>query len=181
MGNQATSSGSWRMIINVLLLILGLVFLASPNTALQGVTIALGILLIIYGGITIAMREIKKARGGEHGSLTWPIVWLAVGILLLIFTRQAAGWLMPLIVGIWMIVLGILNLRNSRQIHAVGGKTGPLAIILAIAEIILGVLSICSMWSGGTALGIMIGVCMLLYGVCSIVSWAVSYVALRRS
>lgn len=181
MGNQATSNGTWRtMIINVLLLILGIIFLATPQTALQGVTITLGILLIVYAGLTIAIREIHKARGQAYGGLTWPIIWLAVGILLLIFVKEASAWLLPLIVGIWMIVLGIYNLRSSHQIHAIGAKTGPFATTLAIAEIILGVLAICSMTNGGAALGIMIGICMLIYGICTIVSWAVNYVSLRR-
>lgn len=181
MGNQATTGGSWRMIINVLLLILGIIFLAAPTAALQGVTITLGILLVIYSGITIAMREIHKARGQAYGALTWPIIWLAAGILLLIFVRQASAWLLPLIIGIWMIVLGIFNLRSSHEIHAIGAKTGPFATILAIAEIILGVLSLCSMANHGAGLGIMIGICMLIYGICAIVSWAVNYVTLKRA
>lgn len=184
MGNQATTSGSsggsWRMIINVLLLILGIVFLAAPTHALQGITIALGILLIIYSGLMIAMREINKARGLAYGSLTWPIIWLAAGILLLIFVKPASGWLLPLVIGVWMIVLGIYNLRSSHEIHAIGAKTGPFATILAIAEIILGVLSLCSMANYGATLGIMMGVCMLIYGVAAIISWAVNYVTLKR-
>lgn len=180
MGNQATTGGSWRMIINILLLILGIIFLAAPSTALQGITITLGILLIIYAGIMIATREINKVRGQAYSSLTWPIIWLAAGILLLVFVGPVSAWLLPLIIGIWMIVLGILNLRSSHQIHAIGAKTGPFATILAIAEIILGVLSLCSMASNGAGLGIMIGICMLIYGICAVVSWAVNYVTLKR-
>lgn len=178
---NASYGGSWRMIINILLLILGIIFIAAPSTALTGVTITLGILLIIYGGIMIALNEVRKARGEAHNAIILPIVWLAVGILLLVFSDAVAWWLLPLVVGAWMIVLGIMNLRSSRQIHAMGGKSATFATIVAVAEIILGVLSICSMATGGSGLGIMAGICMLIYGVCSIISWAVNFVQLKRS
>lgn len=180
MSKQSTGAGSWKMIINVLLLILGIIFLAQPQQALTGVSIALGILLIIYGAIVIALNEVRKARGESYNGIVWPIIWLVLGILLLVFASSVAGWLMPLVIGAWMIVLGVMNLRSSHKIHQAGGHGGTVATILAIAEIILGVLSICSIANGGAGLGIMIGVCMLVYGVCSIISWAMNYISLKE-
>lgn len=177
-----TGSGTWKMIINVLLLILGIIFIAAPTQALTGVAITLGIVLIIYGGLVIAMNEVRKARGQSYNSIVWPIIWLVLGILLLIFAGSVAGWLMPLIIGAWMIVLGIMNLRSSHRIHqAGGGHRATFATVLAIAEIILGILSICSIANGGAGLGIMIGICMLIYGICAIVSWAMNYISLRET
>lgn len=179
--NSSISSGSVKMIINILILILGIIFISNPSAALQGVTITLGILLIVYGGIMIGLHEIKRSKGEPTPALGWPILWMIVGILLLVFVRQASAWLLPLVVGVWILILGFMNLHTSHQIRSMGGKTATIALILAIAEIILGIISLVSMAFQGTALGIMIGICMLIYGIASIVSWAINYLAMRNA
>lgn len=179
--SNVVSSGSVRMIINILILILGIIFIANPSEALKGVTITLGILLIVYGGVMIGLHEIRRSHGQQAPSLGWPIVWMAVGVLLLIFVDAASQWLLPLVVGVWMIILGIMNLRTSHQISQMGGKSHTFALVTAIAEIVLGILSLVSMAYSGTGLGIMIGICMLIYGIASIISWAINYVAFRNA
>lgn len=179
--NNVATSGSVRMIINILILILGIIFIANPGAALQGITITLGILLIVYGGVMIAVHELKRGKGETPPPLGWPIVWMVVGVLLLVFEQQAARWLLPLVIGVWMILVGIINLRNSHEIRKMGGKSHTFALITAVAELVLGILSLVSMAYGGEALGVMMGICMLIYGVASIISWAVNYVAFRNS
>ena len=179
--NNAVISGSVRMIINILILILGIIFIANPGAALQGITITLGILLIVYGGMMIAVHEIRRGQGLTPPPMGWPIVWMIVGILLLIFQEPASQWLLPLVIGLWMIILGIMNLRNAHEIRKIGGKSHTFALIMAVAEIVLGIISLVSMAFNGVALGIMMGVCMLIYGVSSIISWAVNFVAFKNS
>lgn len=179
--SNVVTSGSVRMIINILILILGIIFIANPAAALQGVTITLGILLVVYGGIMIALHEIKRGKGETPPALGWPIVWMIVGVLLLVFVNSASKWLLPLVIGAWMIVLGLMNLRTAHQIRLAGGKSHTFALIVAIAEIVLGILALVSMAYSGYALGVMIGICMVIYGVASIISWAVNFMAFKNS
>lgn len=179
--SNVVSSGSVRMIINILILILGIIFIASPGAALQGVTITLGILLVVYGGIMIAIHEIKRGKGETPPALGWPIVWMIVGVLLLIFVNSASRWLLPLVIGAWMIVLGLMNLRTAHEIRRTGGKSHTFALIVAVAEIVLGILSLISMAHYPSMMGTLIGICMVIYGVASIISWAVNYLAFKNT
>ena len=160
--DKAKMSGAFRMIVNIIILILGIVLIAVPNEAMQGITIILGIALLVYAGISIAMFYNLKAKGVDGPSLVLPIIWLVVGILMLVFSNFFANYLLPIVIGIWMIVMGAMSL---------GGAVTALAKILTVIAIVLGVIIIVAALAGANLVGVLLGICMLIYGIVSLMQW----------
>lgn len=180
MRNIGTRGPVWRMGMDVALLILGIIFCASPMWASFGVDVAYGIILIVYGAMTIALDEIRRARHEQGGAFVWGCAWLAAGILLVVFAATSSGWLLPLIAGIWIILEGLDNVRAARVLHQTGESAASIASILAVAEVILGIITICGMTANPLVYATPIsGVCMLLFGTCAVLSFLLGARVLR--
>lgn len=150
-----------RMILNLAILIFGIIFIANPRSALVGVTVTASILILIYG----VFGCVQYALGRSTTALGWSIVEIILGILLLVFAYPASRWLLPLIVGVWVLWTGISGLLAARQ---AGGAVETRTIAVATIEIVLGVLIIVCMAFSGWLMGLMIGICMVLYGATSL-------------
>lgn len=151
-----------QLILNLAILIFGIIFIANPRSALVGITVTAGILLLIYGAYTC----VQFAMGKPTIALGWSIVLIIVGILLLVFAGPASRWLLPLVVGLWFLWAGISALAKARK------SAGPVenrTIAIATIEIVLGVLVLVCMSFSGWLMGLMIGICMLIYGATSLI------------
>ncbi|MBD5560715.1 MAG: hypothetical protein HDQ87_10270 [Clostridia bacterium] len=146
-----------RIILNLAILIFGIIFIANPRSALVGITITAGILVLIYG----VYGCVQFSLGRSQTALGWFIVEIIIGILLLVFAYPASRWLLPLVVGIWVLWTGINGLRATRNGEAPADNR---TIAIATAELVLGVLILVCMAFSGWVMGLMIGICMLLYG-----------------
>lgn len=156
------SSRPMRMILNLAILIFGIIFIANPRSALVGITVAAGILILIYG----VLGCVRFALGTATTALGWSIVEIIVGILLIVFAWPASRWLLPLAVGLWVLWQGISTLTAVRK---TGGPADNRTIVIATVEIVLGVLILVCMALSGWLMGLMIGICMLIYGAASLI------------
>ncbi len=156
---------NFKIIIDLIILIIGIILLAAPDTTLEVITIILGIVLIVYGVLTV-LAIVGKRTGA---SLVVPIICIVAGVLLLIFNSFFANIALPVVIGIWMLVMGIISISDAR--HVTGTK---LNMILAIVAIVLGIVILVGVFSGVNTLGILLGICMLIYGAVSVVNWLFS-------
>ena len=157
------NNSAFKMIVNIILLVLGIVLIAVPESGMQGITIVVGIGLVIYGIVVILMHAYKRNNGGDAPDIVVPIVWLVVGILLLIFNSFFANILLPIVIGAWMIIMGAASLSSAYSL---------LAKILTVIAIVLGVIIIVGVFvSGMNIVGTLLGICMLIYGIVSIMQW----------
>ena len=162
-----------RMILNLAILIFGIIFIANPRSALVGITITAGILILIYG----VYGCVQYSMGRATTALGWSIVEIIVGILLLVFAGPASRWLLPLAVGLWMLWTGISALAAARRsVEPVSNRT----IAVATVELVLGVLILVCMAFSGWLMGLMIGICMLIYGAAALIEDVLSVVG-RKS
>lgn len=171
---QLMSARPMRMILNLAILIFGIIFIANPRSALVGITVTAGILILIYG----IFGCVQYAVGRATTALGWSIVEIIIGILLLVFVRPASHWLLPLVVGIWMLWTGISALRAAREAT---GAVETRTIAIATAEIVLGVLIIVGMAFSGWLMGLLLGICMLLYGATALVGDVLAIAGSHRS
>lgn len=151
-----------RMILNLAILIFGIIFVANPRSALVGITVTVGILILIYGVVGC----VQYAAGRAKTALGWSIVLVIIGILLLVFAGPASRWLLPLAVGLWILWMGVSGLMDARKST---GKVETKAIAVATIEIVLGILILVCMAFSGWLMGLMIGICMLLYGATALI------------
>ena len=167
MNNRTLSAENIGFIINIILLALGIILICIPNEAMGAITIILGIILVGYGGITLAVNIVKK----NDGSLLMPILCLILGLILLAFNSFFANTALPLIVGIWMIVMGVIGMANALHNKILPGW--KFSLVLSLAAIALGIIILAGLSMTTNVVGILMGVCMVLYGATAIVNWVV--------
>lgn len=167
------------LIISIVLFIIGIALIANPVGGMEAIMLVLGIVLIVYGAIMIFMALGGKA-GGSSNPYAIPVVAVILGILLIIFRSPAAGIVLPLIIGIWAIVTGVMGLFDAMKVRDAHGSWRVMMITSLIA-IVLGIIVLVGMGVGGNALGVIIGVCMLLYAIANIVNWCLAFSARRKN
>lgn len=156
---------------NLALLIVGIALILNPSVGTEVIIMIIGIGLLVYGAVAIVTEAVKHY--GHNSSLIMPIIAVAAGILLIIFRGFTANVLLPLVIGIWAVYYGVTNLNAGTKVRKAGGYwRGQFAMALIMLG--LGVAVLAVMVSGGNAIGIILGVCLIAYCAPQIVKWIIS-------
>ena len=143
----------------IVLVLVGVLFLALGNDALKWVMIIAGVLVLISG--LIALVDAAKAHGGTMSLLAGGIQ-VIIGVVLIV---AASLWvdLLMIILGAVLLVIGLVSLVQL--------KSGPsttsskvVTIIIAVILIVLGVLAILNPESAADIIMYMIGAFLLISG-----------------
>ena len=174
-----TSSGSIvTLILDIVLLIVGIALIANPVAGLEVVMLIAGIAMIAYGAITIFMDVSNHVRNGSIFVI--PVIMIIAGILLIAFRGPVANIVLPLILGIWAIVYGIMNLFNANKVKREGGYWQA-SFVLALVTLALGIIMLIAMIAGGNAVGVIVGVVLTIFAVVSIIQWFIERSATRNA
>ena len=160
--SKGFSGNTFKIIIDIILLILGIIMIVAPNATMQVITIILGIILIGYGAISI----IISISRGTHIGLLVPIICVVLGVILLVFSNIFANTVLPFVIGVWMVVMGIMNLSIARK-----SNLSVVNTVLSAAAIVLGIIILIGVFVGHQTFGVMLGIAMLIYGIVEIVNW----------
>ncbi len=172
--NKKISNDTMQLIISIVILVLGVILITSPDQAMSGITIVIGIILLAYGGISVAIGINKKDKG-ESVSLVLPIVAIVAGILLLVFNNLFANTILPFIIGAWAVITGVINLVTAGQIKVVAPTQCRMVMFTGLVALVVGLIILIGVFvSGENAFGILIGICMVIYSAVSIFSWFAS-------
>lgn len=154
-----------NLIMGIILFIIGIALLANPVGGMEVIVLILGIIMIAYGVITIISNYSKRTENtGVFGAYTIPVIVAILGILLIVFRGPTAGIVLPLIIGIWMIVNGVISLTTAPN-SSLASK------ILSIIMIILGVIVLICMAAGANFLGTLLGIFLIIFGIITVVQW----------
>lgn len=143
----------------IVLVLVGVLFLALGNDALKWVMIIAGVLVLISG--LIALVDAAKAHGGTMSLLAGGIQ-VIIGVVLIV---AASLWvdLLMIILGAVLLVIGLVSLVQL--------KSGPsttsskvVTIIIAVILIVLGVLAILNPDSAADIIMYVIGAFLLISG-----------------
>jgi len=166
--SKAKSNNILGLVLGIITLIIGIALLANPAVGMEVILLILGIVMIAYGAMNIIMDAARGIKGA--GIYFMPALILALGILLIVFRGFAANILLPLVVGVWAVVNGIMNLVSANRKRQDGGYWQP-SFILALISLILGVVMIIAMIAGGNAVGAILGVILIIFSIVSIIQW----------
>lgn len=164
MNKMIKASTVVKVIITLVMLVLGIVIIVAPNTAMQMITLIGGIALIGYGILKTIFVIARKTGEG----LALPFVCIALGILLIVFDNFVANRALPFVVAAWLIVMGYFSLKfglNDKQ-----NAAWRIAIIVALASLILGIITMVSVFTSTNFMGQMIGVYILIDSSLSLVN-----------
>ena len=157
-GEVAPSWGWWLLVfVGVVSVVAGGILVARPSHSLATLSVVFGIFLLIDGIIDVIS---SFGRGEENRALSVIVGLLAIVIgILLIRHPTTAVSAIGLIIGIWLVAAGALRLMRAISF---GG--GILRILIALLEIVVGVIVVSDPHIGYATLAILIGIWLIING-----------------
>lgn len=118
----------------------GLVLLIWPTTTGNIICFAFGMILLVYGAITIISFFVHDSRMGSYRfELVIGIVAAALGILFLVNPTFVLS-VFPVILGLYIVVDASLNLKRALDLKKMAYGRWWVALILALVSMALGAL-----------------------------------------
>jgi uncharacterized membrane protein HdeD (DUF308 family) len=158
----------WLMVTAILALLGGAAAIVVPPLATLTMTIFIGWILV-YSGVVMAIHTwTQRAAGGTWERALQALLALVIGIYLVLFPGAGALSLTLLLI-IWFVMSGGLQLAAARQLRGLPGAGwmlfgGVLAIVLAV----LIALNLPS--SAAWAIGLIVGVNLIFWGTRTLVA-----------
>lgn len=160
-----------RLVLSIVLLAIGIILLMAPSTAMAVIVVIIGVVVLAFGVIQLFINISKRNKGTQDATYVIPIIAIIVGLLLIIFRDGVANVILPFIIGIWAIITGVMSLMESSQIKDYHSSSWKVVLISGIAELALGVIMIAGIIAQSNVIGILLGVCLTIYGILSLIGW----------
>ena len=155
------------IIFSIIFILMGAFLLARPADAIHLVSYALGIILLVWGLISVVQFfSDKESQNYLEFNFIIGVFVLIFGIIILVKPNTIAS-IIPLLLGIWMLINGVTKLSYSLSVG--GGKSSTSSIIISLVIIILGILLIFNPFSGAEKLVQILGIIIILYSVLDLV------------
>ena len=151
------------IVFSLLFIVTGVFLLIKPETAINVVCYVLGIILVLWGVVSI-IQFFSDKNSTSYLSLNFifgAFVFI-FGIIILIKPSIIAS-IVPLLLGVWMVINGVTKLSYSLSIYK---ETKNLFSILgALLIVIFGVTLIFNPFEGAKALTQIIGIALIIYSI----------------
>ena len=147
----------------VLTLILGILLISSPGTAMRTVFLLVGWTLVISGAASLLTAVFSKGQPVGQGDLVLGLIQLATGLVVL----MRPGFLMSLagiVVGFVLLIHGIHDIQHARESKALGYEW-KLSMSVGIAAVVMGVIVMVNPFSTVETLLRIAGVFLLVDGI----------------
>lgn len=150
-------------IFGALLIVFGLIFILSPESAFETIVLIAGISLIVYGGLKILLA-LKSDNPYASYTVAGSIFSIIFGIIL-IGNQDAAIRVIPILLGIWLLISGITTL-----LFLLKTNSDRKLIIRPVLKIIVGAIAFLLPVIPIIATGIVLGVILILSGITTIMN-----------
>ena len=154
---------SWTdIVISLIFVIFGALLIAKPDETVGAISIILGILFIAMG--VLKLVEYYTADIKEDWLLTVALITVILGVVIL-FASNAILSVFRVIVGIWIIATGIMDLQTTLVWKEVKSPYWTAAVALSMAMMLAGIIILVNQNILFTTMGIII----VIYGILDIV------------
>jgi uncharacterized membrane protein HdeD (DUF308 family) len=163
LSSDVHTATTWSIVLSILMIVAGVLAIASPFMAGVVVTALVGWLLIFSAGLHL----VYAFRGGRAGAVMWEIllaiVYGLVGFYILANPSVSLATL-TFVIAFFLFVEGVLELVLSYQLRNESG--GGWILVDGIVTLILAIL-IWSRWPSSSvwAIGTLVGVSMFFSGI----------------
>jgi uncharacterized membrane protein HdeD (DUF308 family) len=158
----------FAIIRGVLGIIFGLIALFAPIATAVVLAIVIGVWAIVDGVFDIV--EAIRHRGSSSMALriVWGVVSILFGILVLVWPGMSLG-ILVIFVGIWAIIIGVLQIMTSVRHRAVPNSGWVWGIIGGALAILFGILVLVRPGAGLVGIIWIIGIWAIVWGITLIV------------
>ena len=149
------------IVASIIYIVLGVIVVFNPLTALGVTGMVVSISAIIYG---IIITIINIANLKEEGNLSFGILLVVMGIALFIYPNSL-NILISLGIGIWFITSSVGRIKFAMRIKEVHDVNWLVILICAIITLIIGISFIFTPLSTAVGVTIFSGISMIVYGI----------------
>ena len=172
--NKLKSMFGTSIVVSLILILVGIFLIIYPETTLSFLSYGSGIILLITGLIpTINFFINKENQKYLDISFLFGIVFIVVGIVIII-KPTIVGSIVPLLIGIWMLINGVIKLYYSillnKSIKSIS------SIIVSLFILVCGLLLVLNPFSGAIALTIIIGIFLVVYSLLDLAACIIIYI-----
>ncbi len=161
----------WSFLLRgIIALAFGVIMIAYPSATAKAFFWIFGLFVLVYGLVDIirgVVRLVKKEKW--LSTFIWGIVGFLIGGIILGNLDKATGdilWFISILVGIWLIILGVMELASAFDMPPKSGR-GWIGILGGIS-IIFGIVILVYPFGSVYALMVIIGLYALIAGVIDI-------------
>ena len=155
------------IIFSLLFIVTGIFLLLKPETAINVVCYVLGIILVLWGVVSI-IQFFSDKNSTNYLSLSFifgSFVFI-FGIIILIKPSVVAS-IVPLLLGVWMVINGVTKLSYALSMYKY--NKNMLSVIGAIFIIVFGVTLIFNPFEGAKGLTQIIGIALIVYSLLDLI------------
>lgn len=160
--NFLKKSGWTDIIVSILFIIFGIMLIARPETIISVISIILGLIFLVIGALKIIDYFANDKKDNFLVSIA--VVMILIGLIIM-FCADIILSVFRILLGIWIIYSGILNLQTAIIWKDYKTRAWYATIILAILTIIIGIYVLINTGAVLQAVGIAI----LIYGIVDII------------
>lgn len=156
----------WEAILTgVLYILLGIVALVIPETMQKTLGYLIGIVLIVAGLISIICYLLRDAKENYyHNEFVFGLVGMVLGAAVL-YKVEVIISLIPFILGILVLFSGCSKLQDAIDLKRLGYGSWIGMLVVAVINIILGIVLICNPFQAAIVLFRVLGVGLIISGV----------------
>lgn len=158
---------------SVLYVILGVVLMIYPTTALNISCILIGVVTLIYGGVRIAGYFRDGGTYSNRFDLFFGVVLAAVGVFLLVCPQFIVS-LIPIALGIYILVDSFTAMKKALDMKALGFEKWWISFLVALALALCGAVMIFNPFGTMASLVMFIGAGFIFDGVYTLVNTIVA-------
>jgi uncharacterized membrane protein HdeD (DUF308 family) len=163
MNNQLHNYRTPLLINGILAVLFGLFAIFVPTETSLTVVKYFGAILILGGGFGLVNAFQLKKRNHEYISpLINSIIGVLLGLFIVIYTHKSLE-LFAIIMGIWALILGLLQLFIAFNLPA-GSRNKTIFIFNSIITLLFGIILLFNPFSSMVALVILVGIMALVAG-----------------
>lgn len=158
-GEAAPSWGWWLLVlVGIVSVVAGGILVAKPSHSLATLSVVFGIFVLIDGIIDVIS---SFGHGEENRALTaiFGLLAIVIGILLIRHPTTAVSAI-GLLIGVWLVAAGAVRLLWA----IASGRHVVLRILIALLEIVVGVIVVSDPHIGYATLAILIGIWLIVNG-----------------
>ena len=156
----------WTSIItSVITALIGISIIGNPGVIMHVVAYILGVVFMVFGVVKLVSYFVAKGTYDFYNyEMIFGILAMIIGIVTIVY-RETIATIFQIIIGIWILYSGFMRLGLVSKLKSLNLKEWKWALVVAILILICGLYVIFNR----SAIGIAIGVAILIYSIMDIV------------
>ena len=159
----------WLVLIKgIILIVLSFFVFGHPVSALLGLTLYIGISLLVTGVVLVIASIANSKNDADWG---WKLAEGGIDIILsliLLSNPAVTASVFPFIVGFWMMIYGVMLFAGSFKVKKDGDKSWWMNLIGGILTVLFGYFITIDLIAGAVAITFWLGTGILIFGIVNI-------------